>query len=99
MSDSLQPHELWHTRLPCSLLSPWSLLKLMSIESVILSKHLISAAPFSYFPQAFPASASFLMDQFFASGGQSSGTSASASVLAMNVQMISFRIDWFAAVA
>ena len=35
------------------------------------------------------------MTQLFASGGQSIGTSPSASVLAMNIQLISFRIDWF----
>ena len=52
--------------------------------------------------QSFPASEFFLMIQLFASGGQSIGASASASVLPMNIQipmnnqeiMISFRIDW-----
>ena len=41
MSNSLQPHGLWHTRLPCSPPNSWGLLKLMSIESVIPSNHLI----------------------------------------------------------
>ena len=45
-----------------------------------------SVAPFSSCPQSFPASGSFLMSQLFTSGGQSTGTSASASVLPMNVQ-------------
>ena len=60
-----------------------SLLKLMSIESVIISS---SVVPFSSHLQSFPASGSFQMSQFFASGGQSIGVSASASVLPMNIQ-------------
>ena len=55
-----------------------------------------SVIPFSSCPQSLPASASFLMRQFFTSGGQSTGASASASVLPMNIQdWISFRMDWF----
>ena len=42
--------------------------------------------PFSSCPQSFPASGSFTLSQFFASGGQSMGDSASASVLPMNIQ-------------
>ena len=48
-----------------------------------------SGVPFSSRFQSFPASGSFQMSQFFASGGQSTGVSASASVLPMNIQ------DWF----
>ena len=48
-----------------------------------------SVVPFSFVLQSFPASGSFQMSQFFASGGQSIGVSASASVLPMNIQ------DWF----
>ena len=66
-----------------------SLLKLMSIDSVMPSSHLILCHPFSSSFQSFPASGSFLMSQFFTSGGQSIGVSASASVLPVNVQ------DWF----
>ena len=55
----------------------WSLLKLVSIESVMPSNQLISAVPFSSCPQSFPASGSFPMSQLFASGGQSIGASAS----------------------
>ena len=69
----------------------WSLLKFMSIESVMPSNHLISV-PFSSCLQSFPASGSFLMSQFFESSGQSIG--ALASVLPMNIQD-RFRIDWF----
>ena len=66
-----------------------SLLKLKSIESVMSSNHLILCRPFSSHLQSFPASGSFQMSQFLASGGQSIGVSASASVLPMNIQ------DWF----
>ena len=66
-----------------------SLLKLMSIEPVMTSNHPTissSVVPFSSHLQSFPASVSFQMSQFFASGGQSTGVSASASVLLMNIQ-------------
>ena len=65
-----------------------SLLKLMSIESVMPSNHLILCRPSSSCLQTFTASGSFPMSQFFSLGGQSIGTSASASVLPMNTQ------DW-----
>ena len=68
-----------------SITNPQSLLKLMSIESVMLSNHLILCHPLLLLP-SFPASGSFQMSQFFASGGQSTGVSASASVLPMNVR-------------
>ena len=64
----------------------WSLLKLMSIKSVMPFNHLILCHPCL---QSFPASASFLMSQLFASGGQSIRALASASVLPQNIQ------DWF----
>ena len=87
MSDSLQPHRLQHTRLcpsptpraysdSCPL-SPWCHPTIS--PSVVL---------FSSCLQSFPASGSFPMSQFFASGGQSTRVSASASVLPMNAQ------DW-----
>ena len=63
-----------------------SLPKLMSIESVMPSNHLISVVPFSSCPQSLPASGSFQMSQLFTWGGQSIGVSASASVLPMNTQ-------------
>ena len=68
-----------------------SLLKLMSIESVMLSNHLIPCAPFSFCFQSFPALGSFPVRQLFTSGGQCVGASASASasVLPKNIQ------DWF----
>ena len=88
VSDSLWPHELQHARPLCPSLSTW-VLRLVSIDSVIPSNHLIPVAPFSSCPQSFPASGSFPMSQFFASGGQSTGVSASASVFPMSMQ------DWF----
>ena len=55
-----------------------------------------SVTPFSSCPQSFPASGSFPMSQLFASVGQRTGVSASASVLPMNIQgWITFRMDWF----
>ena len=71
-----------------SITNSWSLPKLMCIEPVMPSNHLILCCPLSC-PQSFPASRSFQMSQVFTSGGQSSGVSASASVLPMNTQ------DWF----
>ena len=72
-----------------SITNSQSLLKLMSIESVMPSNHHILCRLFSFHLQCFPTSESFPMSQFFASGGQSLGVSASESVLPMNVQ------DWF----
>ena len=61
----------------------WSLLKLMSTEC---HPTFSSVAPFSSCLQSFPASGSLLMSWLFASGGQSIGASASASVLPVNIQ-------------
>ena len=71
-----------------SITNSWSLLKLMSIELVMPSNHLILCHPLSSCLQSFPALESFQMRQFFTSGGQSIGVSASTSVLPMNIQ------DW-----
>ena len=81
MSDSLQPHGLQHTRLPCPSLTPGDCSD--SCHPTISS----SVVPFFSCLQSFPASGSFLMSQFFSSGGQSTG--ASASIFPVNVQ------DWF----
>ena len=64
----------------------WSLLKFMSTESVVLSNHLIFCRPLLLLPSIFYRSGSFSMSRLFASGGRSTGTSASASVLPMNIQ-------------
>ena len=63
-----------------------SLLKLTSIESMMLSNHLILCCPFTSCPQSSPGSGSFPVSQLFRSGAQSTGASASASVLPMNIQ-------------
>ena len=61
-----------------------SLVKLMSIESVMPSNHLILCHPLLFLPPIFPSLRSFLMSRPFISGGQNTGASASASVLPMN---------------
>ena len=101
VSDSLWLHGLQHARLPCSSLSiSQSLLKLMPIVSMMLCNHLIICHPFFSCPQSFPASGSFLVSWLFASGGQSNGASALASVLPVKYSgFISFRIDWFVLLA
>ena len=78
----------WTTALQVSLSFTMSqtFLKLMSIESVIHPTISSSAALFSSCLHCFPASRSFPMSWLFASGGQSTGASASASVLPMNIQ-------------
>ena len=63
-----------------------NLLKLMSIELVMPSNHLILCCPLLLLPSIFPSIRSFPMSQFFTSGGQSIGVSASVSVLPMNIQ-------------
>ena len=72
-----------------SITNSQSLLKLMTIESVMSSNHLIFCRPLLLHLQSFPASGSFPVSQFFTSGGQSIVVSALASVLPMNIQ------DWF----
>ena len=69
-----------------SITNSWCLLKLMYIVSVMPSNHLNLCCPFSSHLQSFPASGSFHMSQFFASGGQSIGVSASTSVLPISIQ-------------
>ena len=64
----------------------WSLLKLMPIESVIPSDHLMFCCPFHFLLSIFPHIRSFPMSWLFASGGQSIGASALASVLPVNIQ-------------
>ena len=86
-SNSLRSHELQHTRLPCPSPNFQSLLKLMSIESVMPSHPLRSPSPPTF--NLSQHQGLFQWVQFFTSGGQSIGASASASVLTMNIQ------DWF----
>ena len=89
LSSSLRPHGLQHARLPC--LSPTPRVCSNSYPSSRWCHTTISSSvvPFSSYLKSFPASGSFPMSQFFESGGQSTGVSASASVFPMNIQ------DWF----
>ena len=88
VSDSLWPHELKHTRPPCP--SPTPGVHPNPCPSSRWCHPTISSSvvPFSSCPQTFSASGSFQMSQLFASGGQSTGVSASTSVPPMNTQ------DW-----
>ena len=87
MSDSFRPYELQHTGLPCSSLSPRVCSGPLSwwCHPNISS----STTSFSSCPQSFPASGSFPMSWLFTSGGQSTGASASASVL-----LVLFMVDF-----
>ena len=101
-SDSLQPHELQRTRLPCPSLLPFTILHCPSLSSLSWVVYPNSCPlswwchpnipssvfPFSSYLQSFPASRFFPVSQFFMSAGQNIGASASASVLPKNTQ------DW-----
>ena len=86
MSNSLQPHGLQHTSLPCPSLSPGVCSDSCPLSQWCHPSISSSVVPFSSCPQSFPASGSFPVSQLFPSGGQSIGASASASVLPMNIQ-------------
>ena len=87
MSDSLPSHELQHARPPCPSPTPGVHPNPCPLSQWCHPTISSSVVPFSC-PQSFPASGSFQMSQHFTSGGQSSGVSASTSVLPMNTQ------DW-----
>ena len=86
-SDSLQPHGLQHSRLPCPSVSPRACSNSYPLSQWCHPTISSSVIPLSSHLQSFPASGSFLMSQFFASGGQNIG--ALLSFLPMNIQ------DWF----
>ena len=88
VSDSLQPHELQHSRSPCPSPTPGVHPNSCALSWWCHPANLSSVIPFSSCPQSLPAWGSFPMSQLFAWGGQSTGVSASASVLPMNTQ------DW-----
>ena len=89
VSDSTQPHGLQYTRLPCPSPTPRVYPNSCPLSWWCHPTISSSVVPFSSSLQSFPASGSFLMNQFFTSGGQSIGVSASTSVLPMSIQ------DWF----
>ena len=97
LSNSLRTHGLQHTRLPCPSLTPGAGSNPGPLSLWCDSTISFSVIPCSFCFQSCPASGSFPVSQFFASGGTSIGALASASVFPMNIQagLISFRIDWF----
>ena len=88
LSDSLWPHGLQHSRLPCPSPTPRACSNSCPLSQWCYPTISSSVGPFSSCLQFFPAS-SFPGSQFFTSSGQSIGVSASASVLPMNFQ------NWF----
>ena len=86
MSDSLQPHELQHARLPCPSLSPRVCSNSCPLSQWYYPAVSSSVTPFPSCLQSFPASGSFPMSRLLASGHQSIEVSASVSVLPMNIQ-------------
>ena len=86
MPNSLRPHGLQHTRLPCPSLSPGVCSNLCPLSCQCNPTISSSVAPFTSCPHSFPESGSFPMSQLFAPGGQSIGASAPATVLPMNIQ-------------
>ena len=89
VSDFLQPRGLQHARPPCPSPTPRVYSNSCPLSRWYHPTISSSVVPFSSCTQSFPASGSFPMSQFFPSGDQSIGVSASASVLPMNIQ------DWF----
>ena len=89
VSDSLRPHGLQHTRPPCPSSTPTVYSNSCPLSQWCHPTISSSVIPFSSCLQFFPASGSVQKSQFFVSGGQSIGVSASASVLPVNIQ------DWF----
>ena len=77
MSDSLQPHEPQHARLPCPLPTPGVHPNLCPLSRWCHPTISSSVVPFSSCPQSFPASGSFQISQLFTSGGQGIGVGAS----------------------
>ena len=86
MSDSLRPHGLQHNRLPCPSPTPRAYSNSCPSSQWCHPPISSSVVPFCSCLQSCPASGSFPISQFFTSGGQSIGVSASASVLPMNIQ-------------
>ena len=88
MSESLWPHGQQHTRPSCPPPTPGAGSNSCPLSQWCHPAISSSVVPFSSCPQSFPASGSFPVSQLFASGGQSTGTSASAPVLPMDIQTL-----------
>ena len=91
--DSLWPHGLQHIKLPFPSPFPRAYSNSCPLSRWCHPTISSSVIPFS-FPQSFPASGSFLMSWLFASGGQSIGASASASVFQRIFRIDFLRMDW-----
>ena len=89
LCPSLRPHGVQHTRPPCASPAPRVYSNSCPLSWWGHPTITSSNVAFSLYHQSFPASGFFQMSQLFASGEQSIGVSASASVLSMNIQ------DWF----
>ena len=94
-SDSLWPHGLQHARLPCPSPTPRACSNSCPLSWWHHSTISSSVIPFSSCLQSFPASGSFPVSQFFASGGQNIGVSASTCPSNEYSGLIAFRMDWF----
>ena len=100
MSDSLRPHELQHTRLPCPSLSHGVCSNSCPLSWWCHPTTSFSVAPFSSCPLSFPASGSFPISWLYTSGGQSIWSfSFSISPSSEYSGLISFRIDCFDLIA
>ena len=86
MSYSFRPHGLQHTSLSCPSPTPGAYLNSCPLSRCCHPTMSSSVVPFSSCPQSFPASGSFQMSQFFASGGQSIG------IQGLLKQILSFRV-------
>ena len=93
VSNSLRPHGLQHARLPCPSPAPRAYSNSCPLSWWRHPTISSSVVPFSSHLQSFPASGSFHMSQFFISGSQSIGVSASVSVLPLNIQAW-FPLGW-----
>ena len=100
VSDSLWPHELQHTRSPWSITNSRSLFKLMSIESVMPSNHLILCGPLFLLPSIFPSIRVFSNESALRIRWPKYW-SFSFSISPSNEHSgpISFRMDWLAFLA
>ena len=94
VSNSLQPHGLQHTRPPCPSPTPGVYSNSCPLNWWCHPTISYSVIPFSSCLQSFPASGSFPMGQFFASGGQSFGVCFNISPSSEHSGLISFRMEW-----
>ena len=94
MPDSLWPHGVQHTRLPCPLPSPRACSNSHPLSQWCHPTISSSVAPFSYYHQSFPALGSFPVSQLFASDGQSFGASASSITFKKVSLIIRRRQSW-----